>query len=75
MAASSITWYKPQAKKIMRGLKAVKQTEIAIELNESPQTIFYRIHNVYPKMFEDVVRLIDLAGFEIVEKEIEDEEE
>ena len=69
MAASSLTWYKSKAKKIMRGLNAVKQVDIATELNESPQTIYYRMHNVYQGMFEDVVRLINLAGYEIVEKE------
>lgn len=69
MATSTLTWYKSQTKKIMKGLNSVKQKQIATELNESPQTINYRMHNVYPGMFEDALRLLALAGYEVVEKE------
>lgn len=69
MDRSNPTWYQKQARKILRGLKAVKQTEIAQELNESKQVISYRMKNVYQGFFEDAVRLLDLAGYEIVEKE------
>ena len=59
---------KATAKKVMVYIKALKQVDIARELNESPQKIFYRIHNVYPKLMPEMVMLLDMAGLEIVEK-------
>jgi len=72
MSKSTLTWYKSISRKLMRGLKSVKQVEIARELGETPQVICYRMKNCYPNMFDDVVRLIDMAGYEIREKENEE---
>lgn len=46
-----------------------KQKEVAAVLGESPQTINYRIKNVYPKTLSELIILLELAGYEIKEKE------
>lgn len=47
-----------------------KQKTVAEVLGESPQAINYRIKNVYPKQIRELIILLDLAGYEIKEKEI-----
>lgn len=69
MPKSTLTWYKSKAKRILNDIRCVKHTALATALNESPQVISYRLKNVYPEVFEDVIRLLDLAGYEIKEKE------
>lgn len=68
MSKSTLTWYKSRANRIMRDIKALKRQEIATELNESHQVISYRVKNVYQKQLEDWLRMLDKAGYEIVEK-------
>lgn len=68
MPKSTLTWYKTKTKRIMRDVKALKQKDIAQEINESQQVISYRINNVYEKELTDWVRILDLAGYEIIEK-------
>ena len=70
MAKSSLTWYKSQATRICKDLRLIKQQDIATELNISQQLASYRLRKVYPKMFEDLIRLLNLAGYEIKEKEV-----
>lgn len=69
MPKSTLTWYKSKSKRIMRDVRALKRKDIATEINESHQLISYRIKNVYPGQLEDWLRILDLAGYEIVEKE------
>lgn len=69
MPKSTLTWYKSKANRIVKDLKSHKESEIGLMLNESRQCIHYRMQNIYPSMFEDVIRLLDLAGYEIKEKE------
>lgn len=71
MPKSTITWYKSKAKRIMRDVKALKQKEIATELNESQQVISYRIRNSYERDLIDWILILNLAGYEIKEKECE----
>jgi len=68
MPKCSLTWYKSKSKRIMRDVKALKRQDIATEINESHQTISYRIKNVYPDQLDDWVRILNMAGYEIVEK-------
>lgn len=69
MSKSNLTWYKSKARKIMRNVRALKQTEIAETLSESRQVISYRMKNVYERELSDWVQILDLAGYEITEKE------
>lgn len=69
MAASNLTWYKTKASRILKFINAENQTEMSTLLNIKQQTYSYRIRNVYPRMLEDLLRLLDVAGFEVVEKE------
>lgn len=69
MPKSTLTWYKTKTKRIMRDVRALKQKDIANEINESQQTISYRINHVYEKELTDWIRILNLAGYEINEKE------
>lgn len=46
-----------------------KQRRVAEALGESPQLISYRIKNIYPQQISELIVLLDLAGYEIKEKE------
>lgn len=65
-------WYQKQSKRIMKSVAALKQKDIAIEINESQQTVSYRLKNLYPEMLEDLLRIMKLAGYEV--KEIDEDE-
>lgn len=69
MPKSNLTWYKSKANRIMRDVKALKRKDIATEINTSHQVVSYRIQNVYPKELADWIRILNLAGYEIIEKE------
>lgn len=69
MPKSTLTWYKTKANRIMRDVKAIKRQVIGTEINESHQVVSYRIKNVYPEQLEDWIRILNLAGYEIIEKE------
>lgn len=69
MPKCKLTWYKSKANKILKVVKRIPQAEIAAEINESQQTVSYRFKNIYPEFLEDWVRILDLAGLEIVRKE------
>jgi len=68
MAKSTLTWYKTRTNRIMRDVKALKQKDIAREINESQQVVSYRIKNVYEHELNDWLRILDLAGYEVTEK-------
>lgn len=63
-----LTWYKSEANQILKEVRKISQKDIAIEINESQQTVSYRLRNVYPEFLEDIIRILKLAGFEIVKK-------
>lgn len=69
MPASKLTWYKTKTNRIMKAIRCVKQKDIAIAINESRATVSYRINNQYPVFLEDMIRILDMAGYEIREKE------
>ena len=71
MPKSTLTWYKSKANKILKEIKKIPQRNIAIEINESQQVVSYRLKNVYPKSLEDLIRILNMAGFEIVRKKEE----
>ncbi len=52
----------------MRDVKALKQKDIANEIDESQQVVSYRINNVYEKEFAELIQILNLAGYEIREK-------
>lgn len=69
MPKSTLTWYKSKSKRIMRDVKALKGKDIANAINESQQVASYRILHVYEKQLNDWIQILDLAGYEIREKE------
>lgn len=71
MSKSSLTWYKTKRKRIMKDMGLVSQTALGNEINESQQTISYRIRNVYPEVLDDLIRILDLIGWEVKEKDEE----
>lgn len=73
MPKSNLTWYKTKRKRIMKDMALANQTALGHEINESQQTISYRIRNVYPEVLDDLIRILDVIGWEVKEKE-EDEE-
>ena len=52
----------------MNAIKTLRQKDIAEEICESQQTVSYRIRNVYPVVIEDLVSILEMAGYEIKEK-------
>lgn len=68
MARSKLLWYRTQAKALMYDINELSQVDIAHEINESRQTVSYRLKNVYPETLEDLIRILNLAGYEIVSK-------
>lgn len=69
MPKSTLTWYKWKSKRIMRDVRALKGKEIAKAINESQQIVSYRILHMYEDQLNDWLRILDLAGYEIREKE------
>lgn len=68
MPKSTLTWYKSKSNRILKDFRLLKQKDIATTINESQQTVSYRIKNVYPVVLPDIIRILDMAGYEIVEK-------
>lgn len=54
------------ADRIIRSLP--QQKEVAKKLNISQQLVSYRIKNVYPTELVELIKLLDLAGYEVTEK-------
>ena len=46
-----------------------QQQTVASELGYSQQTTSYRINHVYPKAIVEVIKLMKLAGYDVVESE------
>lgn len=68
MPKSTLTWYKSKSNRLLKDFRLLKQKDIATAINESQQTVSYRIRKVYPEVLPDIIRILDLAGYEIVEK-------
>ena len=68
MPKSTLTWYKSKSNRILKDFRLLKQKDIAFEIGESQQTVSYRLRNVYPEVLPDLIRILNMAGYEIVEK-------
>lgn len=73
MPKARSSWYQLKANRIMRAFRTVHQKELAQAINVSPQLMNYRIKNVYFDEICDLVRMLDLVGYEIREKGEEDD--
>lgn len=69
MARSHLLWYRTLAKAILKDVGDLKQADIAREIGESRQVVSYRIKNVWQEELEDMIRVLNMAGYEIVSKE------
>lgn len=67
MAKVILTKEARQADRIIRCLP--KQKQCADVLGISPQLMHYRLANVYPEQLVETIKLLDLAGYQITEKE------
>lgn len=70
MPKSTLTWYKSKSNRILKDFRLLKQKDIAFEIGESQQTVSYRLRNVYPEVLPDLIRILNMAGYEIKEKEV-----
>lgn len=70
MSKSTLTWYKSKAKRIVKDLRLVKQKTIATTINLDQSTISRQINGSWQKELEKWLRLLDLAGYEVIEKEV-----
>ena len=68
MARVSLTKHGSQVRQIMNAVRQIPQADIANEICESQQTVSYRLKNVYPQALEDMITILDMAGYEIKEK-------
>lgn len=68
MSKCKLTWYKTKARLLVKLIKAEKQQNLANLINESQQTISYRISHQYQKQLEDWLRILDFIGYEVREK-------
>lgn len=68
MARVSLTKHGSQVRRILNDIRMLKQSDIANEICESQQTVSYRLRHVYPRVIEDLITILDMAGYEITEK-------
>ena len=70
MSKTTLNPYLSKARKVVRNLKAIGQKEIASELCITQSTVSYGINKGYVPELEKALILLDLAGYEVVEKEL-----
>lgn len=71
MSKSTLTPHEIQlSRKILRNLKAIKQKDMATELNTNKSTMSYWINTYIPKWLPKFIKVIELGGYELVEKEL-----
>lgn len=68
MAFCSLTKHGALVRRIMNAVKALKQKDISDEVGRSQQDVSYRIRNVYPEIFEEMITILEMAGYEVKEK-------
>ena len=70
MPRVNLTWYQPKVRRIMKDVKALKQKDIADIECVSRQAISKKIvSNAYESSLTNWIQILDLAGYEIREKE------
>ena len=68
MARSYITKHGKKVRQIMNAVTRLRQKDIADEIGESQQVVSYRIRNKYPEIFEEMITILEMAGYEVVER-------
>lgn len=68
MARCYLTKNGRMVRHIMNAIKVLKQKDVADEIGRSQQDVSYRIRNVYPDMFDEMITVLDMAGYDIVER-------
>ena len=69
MPKSNLNWQRNKARRIMKDLLLVRQKDIALEIGVNQPTVSHHLNGNWPKEIEKWIRLLDLAGYEIREKE------
>lgn len=73
MPSVNLTWYQPKVRRIMRDVSALKQKEIAEIEGVTRQAVSKKMGNkVYAASLTIWIQILDLAGYEIREKEYEE---
>ena len=52
----------------MNAVKTLKQKDIAEEVGRSQQDVSYRIRKMYPQILDEMITILEMAGYEVVEK-------
>lgn len=68
MAFSSLTKHGTHVRRIMNAIRNVKQKDISEEIGRSQQDVSYRIRKVYPEILEEMITILEMAGYEVIEK-------
>lgn len=70
MPPVNITWYAPKVRRIMRDVRALKQKDIADIEGITQQAVSKKQKNrTYDTVLTNMIQILDLAGYEIREKE------
>ena len=74
MQAVNLTWYQPIVRRIYKDIRALKQKEIAQIEGVTRQAVSKKFTTgTYKEEITNFIQILDLAGYEIREKEYEDE--
>lgn len=72
MPAVNLNWYDSIVRRIMRDVSSLKQREIAEIEGVTRQAVSKKMQSkTYQRSLEDWVQILDLAGYEIKEKQYE----
>lgn len=70
MPAVNLTWYAPKVRRIMKDVRALKQRQIAEIEGVTRQAVSIKLSGrTYENSLESWIQILDLAGYEIKEKE------
>lgn len=70
MPKSTLTWYKSKSKRIMKMVSSLQRKTIAEEIGITSQAVGKNINNgSYEKELSKWIIILNLAGYEIREKE------
>lgn len=70
MPRVNLTWYQPIARRIMRDVRSLKQTDIARIEGVTRQAVSHKLKvKNYDNSLEVWIQILDKAGYEIKEKE------
>lgn len=70
MPRVNLTWYQPIARRIMRDVRNLKQTDIARIEGVTRQAVSHKLKvKNYDNSLEVWIQILDKAGYEIKEKE------